>query len=107
MQVSQNVQQLERDISHYDRNINQEKEKIRILKAEWAYLNNPTRLEALATSGYNLQTPNIDALISDPARFLNVFSPASSLSSSSGTSSQKDITLHPQTLSSKKQGGRD
>src|SRR6056297_879148 len=68
MHISQNVQKLERDIASYDREIEHEQEKIRVLKAEWAYLNNPARLEALSTGGYDLHAPEADALVRDPSR---------------------------------------
>ena len=35
MRISQHVQKVERDIAAYDRAIEHEKEKIRVLKAEW------------------------------------------------------------------------
>ncbi len=108
MHVSRNVQQLERDVTCYDREIETEKEKIRVLNAEWAYLNNPKRLEVLASGGYDMHMPKTDALVSDPARLPNMFSSEqsalSSLIPSSGASSQNKtkLSLHPQT-----NGGRE
>ena len=106
MHISGSVQQLERDIVHYERAIDQEKEKIRVLKAEWAYLNNPERLEALAAGGYDMHTPKTDALISDPARLPNMFTSEqdalNSITPASGVSPQNKRFLHPQ-----KQGGRE
>ena len=108
MHVSQNVQQLERDIARYDREIEQEKEKIRVLKAEWAYLNNPERLEVLAEGGYDMKLPETDVLVRDPARLPNMFTSDQAaltlLTPSSGESSRnKDsLSLHPQ-----KQGGQE
>ncbi len=100
MHVSQSVQQLERDISRYDREIDQEKEKIRVLKAEWAYLNNPKRLEVLAAGGYDMQAPETDMLVSDPARLPNMFtadqSALPSITPSSGASPKNKLSLHPQ-----------
>jgi cell division protein FtsL len=106
MHVSQNVQQLERDITRYDYEIDKEKEKIRVLNAEWAYLNNPKRLEVLAAGGYDMQIPKTAAMVSDPARLPNIFTPdqsaLSSIIPSSGASYQKTqnndkLSLHPQT----------
>lgn len=106
MRVSQDVQQLERDITYYDRDIETEKEKIRVLGAEWAYLNNPKRLEVLAAGGYDMRTPNTDTLVSDSTRLPNMFtsqqSAITSITPSSGASSQKiknndKLSLHPQT----------
>lgn len=46
--VSQQVQQAENDLAHVKREINQEQETLRVLRAEWSYLNNPDYLEDLA-----------------------------------------------------------
>ncbi|MCK5384442.1 MAG: hypothetical protein KAJ29_02615 [Alphaproteobacteria bacterium] len=95
MHVSQNVQQLERDIMRDDRWIEQEKEKIRVLKAEWAYLNDPQRLEAIASGGYDMQIPKTNTLVSDPARLPNIFTSdqeaLSSITPSSGETSQDKL----------------
>lgn len=48
--VSQRVQSTERDIRFLENKITRENESIRVLQAEWAYLNRPDRLEKLATS---------------------------------------------------------
>lgn len=42
------VQTLEGDLSRLQRSITAEREAIHVLKAEWSYLNEPSRLEALA-----------------------------------------------------------
>ena len=47
--VSQQVQILERDKRILQSKINSEQEGIRVLSAEWDYLNRPDRIEALAT----------------------------------------------------------
>ena len=65
MNISQKVQQAEREIRSYDRKIADEEEAIRVLKAEWAYLNNPTRLEDIASRGFGLVSPNASDLVSD------------------------------------------
>ena len=46
--VSQQVQLLERDQHNYVEQIASEKEGMRVLNAEWDYLNRPDRIEALA-----------------------------------------------------------
>ncbi len=46
--VSQKVQQLERDQRLIHQQVSSEKEGIRVLSAEWDYLNRPERLENLA-----------------------------------------------------------
>lgn len=63
MGVSQEVQRIERDIVAYDNAIEQEQEKIRVLRAEWAYLNNPMRLELLALDMLGLKSPEGNALL--------------------------------------------
>lgn len=65
MDVSHHVQRAERDIKRLDREIAREEESIRVLKAEWAYLNNPVRLEALAADYIDLISPEAAQLISD------------------------------------------
>lgn len=65
MNVSHDVQRVEREIKLIDREITREKENIRVLKAEWAFLNNPARLEKLATSYVDLVSPQAAQLISD------------------------------------------
>lgn len=57
MVVSHKVRQAEVKISRVDRAIEQEQEKIRNLKAEWAYLNDPARLEVLASQYLDLVPP--------------------------------------------------
>ncbi len=46
--VSQKVQKAERDIARLEKEKNSEEEMMRVLKAEWDYLNRPDRLETLA-----------------------------------------------------------
>lgn len=47
--VSQQVQQLERQQRYVRQQVESEKEGIRVLSAEWDYLNRPDRLELLTT----------------------------------------------------------
>ncbi len=65
MEVSQRVQRAEREISRLDRKIERERERVRILDAEWAYLNDPARLEAMARAGLEMSSPEAGALISN------------------------------------------
>lgn len=65
MQVSQKVQQKEREIKYHDHKIAREQENIRVLKAEWAYLNNPSRLERFVSNGMPLSPVVSKSLLSD------------------------------------------
>lgn len=67
MDVSHRVQRMERQVVKADRAIARKQEAIRVLKAEWAYLNNPIRLERLAKSGLALDAPDSADLISEGA----------------------------------------
>ncbi|MAM35104.1 MAG: hypothetical protein CMH28_08530 [Micavibrio sp.] len=49
--VSQRVQSTEREIGQLKEKLSQENESLRVLRAEWAYLNRPDRLEAMAVNG--------------------------------------------------------
>lgn len=63
--VSHKVQGVEREIARAEREISREQEAIRILNADWAYLNNPAYLEAMATRYLNLSAPKAEGLVSD------------------------------------------
>ena len=64
MTISHRVQIEERSIAHIKNEIAREKETIRILDAEWAFLNNPARLEQYATQYLNLVPPTPDRMVS-------------------------------------------
>lgn len=55
--VSQQVQQLESEQRQLKEQIASEKEGLRVLDAEWDYLNRPERIEALAARYLNTMTP--------------------------------------------------
>jgi len=74
MHISHRVQTAERKIARVDQKIAQEQENIRVLKAEWAYLNSPQRLERLATEGLDLKAPKSAALISNDETLSELFS---------------------------------
>ena len=57
--VSQQVQLLERDQRVYSSQIASEEEGMRVLNAEWDYLNRPDRIEALATKYLDQMQPVI------------------------------------------------
>ncbi len=57
--VSQQVQQLEREQRGLNEEILSENEGVRVLNAEWDYLNRPDRIEALAAKYLNTMSPVI------------------------------------------------
>ncbi len=65
MDVSQKVQHAERQVSKNEKKIAARHETLRVLLAEWAYLNDPARLEALAANGLDLSVPDSKGLVSD------------------------------------------
>lgn len=65
MVVSHKVRGAEVKIARLDRAITQEHENIRNLKAEWAYLTDPARIELLATKYLDLAPPVPLDVVSD------------------------------------------
>ncbi len=65
MDVSNRVQMVEGDISDYEASIAREEESVRVLKAEWAYLNDPSRLERLISNGVGFVVPEVENIISN------------------------------------------
>jgi len=57
LQTSQRVQQAEDELRALERAAENEREAIRVLHAEWAYLNRPERLEFLAAQYLELVPP--------------------------------------------------
>lgn len=70
-QTSYKAQEQERELGRLNRAIIAEQEAIQVLKAEWAYLNDPTRLEKLSAEHLLLQptgAAQIAALSDLPAK---------------------------------------
>lgn len=61
--VSQQVQQTEREQRKLQRVVTQEQEAIRVLNAEWDYLNRPDRLEKLANEQLQMEPAKADDLL--------------------------------------------
>lgn len=78
LRVSQNVQIAEQKLAELNTSIENEKNSIRLLNAEWAYLNNPERLEKLSAEYLDLMPPqpSVIATVPDqiPARTNEVLS---------------------------------
>jgi cell division protein FtsL len=53
--IAQRMHHTQTEIASLSRAIRKERESLRVLQAEWTYLNNPARLERLATSLFALQ----------------------------------------------------
>lgn len=68
LQTSQNVQQAEDDLRRLQGAVENEKESIRVLNAEWAHLNRPDRLEALAGQYLDLVPPGPGQVLKDPGQ---------------------------------------
>lgn len=65
MHISHTVQRLEKEVAANNKIVQQEEEAIRVLKAEWAYLNTPERLEAMATKGLGMAVPETKKVITN------------------------------------------
>lgn len=64
LHASQNVQQTEDKLGALRASIEREREAIAVLNAEWAYLNNPARIEKLAKEYLDLVPPATGAIVS-------------------------------------------
>lgn len=73
--TAQKVQQTESVLSRARGAVAQEQQTIRVLRAEWDYLNRPDRLEALVKDNLPLTPAKPEALQTDAARLPAVFVP--------------------------------
>ncbi|WP_020592604.1 cell division protein FtsL [Kiloniella laminariae] len=88
-QVKQDVTDLELQLAVVERKIANDKEAIRILQAEWSYLNQPDRLEKLATRYLDLKPLSSGQIVT----FDDLPRPGEEASQSTGISSSGTATL--------------
>jgi hypothetical protein len=65
--TSQNVQQAESRLSSVEATLRQEQDSIRVLNAEWAYLNSPERLEELSNKYLDLKAAQPGNIMTSPS----------------------------------------
>lgn len=65
LHTSQNVHDTEVELAKIQDEVNREKDSIRLLKTEWAYLNSPDRLETLARQYLNFVPTDPTAISTD------------------------------------------
>lgn len=75
LQTSQDVQRAEEEMAAIRLGVESEQESMRVLHAEWDYLNNPERLEALAARYLDLVPPTDATVVSTPASLPEAVSP--------------------------------
>lgn len=68
--ISQNVQKAEDHLAHIRSSMQQERDHIRVLEAEWSYLNSPQNLEVLTEEYLDLAPPAASAVTDAPSNFL-------------------------------------
>ena len=73
--TSQNVQQAEHQLHQIQSSIAQEEEAIRVLNAEWAYLNSPERLEELAAEYLRLVPAAPGQIVPEPSALPDTSAP--------------------------------
>ena len=66
--TSQRVQKAEETLAKITTDAAQEQETMKVLRAEWDYLNNPERLEALATKYLDMAAPAPSQMVPDAAQ---------------------------------------
>lgn len=70
-QTSQNVQRAEDKLRSTQDALNKEHDSLRVLEAEWDYLNRPDRIEELARQYLKMQSPVPGSLVHDSQSAIN------------------------------------
>lgn len=73
--TAQKVQQTENTLNRAQSAVAQEQQTIRVLRAEWDYLNRPDRLEALVKNNLELIPAKPEAVQADTSDLPDVFAP--------------------------------
>jgi hypothetical protein len=74
--TSQQVQTKEEKLKHLEEAVASEQETIRVLSAEWSYLNRPERLESLAQEYLGMQPAQTAQIVPAVSGLPNLFVPA-------------------------------
>ncbi len=59
LQISRHVQEAQIEMAKLEARLAKEQETMRVLQAEWAFLNSPARLEGLAQEYLGLEAPDV------------------------------------------------
>ena len=66
LHTSQNVQRKEAELASLKKSLLRERQSVEVLRAEWAHLNSPYRLEDLAQRYLGMVPPSADQIMPDP-----------------------------------------